>query len=79
MPRLNQRLRKFVYLLRGEIQRKITEDIVMFSGYMRSAPKNNAELALYVSPSQHELPKNGINISETNYEIELERRSGKLP
>ncbi len=52
-----------------------TEDIVMFSGYMRSAPKNNAELALYVSPSQHELPKNGINISETNYEIELERVS----
>ena len=52
-----------------------TEDIVMFEGYMRSVPKNKAGLAIYVSSSQHELPENGINISKTNFEIELEKVS----
>ncbi len=47
----------------------------MFEGYMRSMPKNKAGLAIYVSSSQHELPENGINISETNFEIELEKVS----
>lgn len=49
------------------------EDIVMFGGYTRSAPKNSAGLAIYVSSAQRELPENGINISETNFEIELEK------
>lgn len=54
----------------GDGQR--TENIVMFSGYIRSEPQNSAELAVYVSSSQGNLPENGINIYKTNYEIELE-------
>lgn len=49
-----------------------TEDIVMYSGYIRSAPENGAGLAVYVSSSQRELPENGINVSRENFEIELE-------
>lgn len=48
-------------------------DIVMYSGYMRSAPENGAGLAVYVSSAQKELPENGINVSGTNFEIELEK------
>ncbi|MDE7192591.1 MAG: hypothetical protein K2O14_01355, partial [Oscillospiraceae bacterium] len=49
-----------------------TEDIVMYSGYMRSVPENGAGLAVYLSSSQHELPENGINVSRENFEMELE-------
>ena len=47
-------------------------DIVMYSGYVRSVPENSAGLAVYLSSTQRELPENGINISATNFEIELE-------
>lgn len=40
------------------------EDIVLFSGYKRSVPENNAGIAVYFSAAQKLLPENGVNIGE---------------
>ena len=49
----------------------ISADIIMYSGYKLSEPAHNANIPIYVSSRQDILPENGINIYDTQYEIEL--------
>lgn len=53
---------------------KCSEDIVLYYGYTREAPENNAGTAVYFSSAQKLLPENGINISGKDvFTLELER------
>lgn len=52
---------------------KCTADIVMYSGYSKSAPSVDAGIALYVSSRMEQLPQGSINIYDTEFEISLEK------
>lgn len=47
-------------------------DVVLYSGYKRTAPQYGARLPLYVSSRQNILPDGGINIYDTEFQISLE-------
>ena len=40
----------------------VAADVVLYSGYLRKAPDNNAVMAVYCSSKQNDLPENGTNI-----------------
>lgn len=54
---------------------KCAADIVMYSGYRKSAPCADVGIALYVSSriTDGKLPEGGINIYDTEFEISLEK------
>lgn len=53
-----------------------TADIVLYSGYKQSVPKHGGILPLYISSRQELLPRGGVNIYDTDFEIDLENYYG---
>ncbi len=51
----------------------VKADIVLYHGYKRTAPENDAGLALYCSSRQTVLPENGWNIYHEEYTIPITR------
>jgi len=53
-----------------------TADIVLYSGYKQTVPKHGGILPLYISSRQELLPRGGVNIYDTDFEIDLENYYG---
>ncbi len=53
----------------------VSADVVLYTGYKRSAPDSSAEIPLFCSSRQNELPSGGVNIYDTEFSIELDEKS----
>lgn len=51
-------------------------DIVLYYGYKRSVPDNNANIAIYASSQQKLLPENGVNTYGMVYTIKIRAKKG---